>query len=54
MVVTMELEVDEDLGDREIIDLTRVVWTKLGKVCRGGGRGKVGEVSVGIKRIKLA
>lgn len=52
LVITMELEVDEDIGDRELLDVTRTVWSKLSKVCKGGNKSSVGEVSVGIKRAK--
>lgn len=51
-MITMEVEVDEDLGDREVLELTRVLWGKLGKVCKGGSKVRVGEVSVGVKRVK--
>jgi hypothetical protein len=52
LVLTMELEVDEDLGAREVLDVTRAVYTKLGKVCRAGNKKGVGEVSVGVKRAR--
>jgi hypothetical protein len=48
----MEVEVEEDLGDREVLEVTRTVWGKLGKVCKGGSKGRFGEVSVGVKRAK--
>lgn len=50
LVITVTLQVDEAMGDHEVLELTRDVWRKLSRVCGGKAR-RVGEVSVGIERL---
>jgi hypothetical protein len=47
MVVTLMVHVHPDVSDRDVLEVTKMVWGKVnGAVKSGGG----GEVSVGVKR----
>ncbi|KAF8064852.1 hypothetical protein FPV67DRAFT_1419729 [Lyophyllum atratum] len=52
LVVTLELHVRQDLGDGEVLELTRWAWEKCAAALDGGGRGGGGgmEVTVGVVR----
>jgi hypothetical protein len=44
------LQVDRDMGDNEVLQLTRDTWTRLSQVC-GAGKRRIGEVCVGVERV---
>ena len=50
LVITVMLQVDRDMGDNEVVQLTKETWVKLSRVC-GGGTRRVGEVCVGVERV---
>lgn len=53
LVVTMELHVRHDLGDDEVLALTRWAWERCASALGGrreGGEGRGPEVTVGVVR----
>ncbi|KAL0253517.1 hypothetical protein I308_100889 [Cryptococcus tetragattii IND107] len=49
LVVTLTVHVDSDLGDQEVLDVTKMAWSRVHQVVgKGGGEG--GEVGVSVKR----
>lgn len=50
LVITVMLQVDRDMGDNEVLQLTRDTWTRLSQVC-GAGKRRIGEVCVGVERV---
>ncbi|KAK8850348.1 hypothetical protein IAR55_004266 [Kwoniella newhampshirensis] len=55
LVVTLTVHVQEDVGDRDILDVTRMTWGKVNQAINGGGLGRLGkngegEVSIYVKR----
>lgn len=49
LVVTLTVHIDSDLGDQEVLDVTKMAWSRVHQVVgKGGGEG--GEVGVSVKR----
>lgn len=51
LVMTVMLQIKKDMGDNEVMQLTKETWGRLSKVCGGGGGRRIGEVSVGVERV---
>ena len=51
LVMTVMLQVEKDMGDNEVMQLTKETWGRLSKVCGGGKGRRIGEVSVGVERV---
>ncbi|UOH79792.1 hypothetical protein LQV05_000803 [Cryptococcus neoformans] len=49
LVVTLTVHVDSDLGDQEVLDVTKMAWSRVHQVVGKGG-GERGEVGVSVKR----
>jgi hypothetical protein len=49
--MTVMLQVAKDMGDNEVMQLTKETWGRLSKVCGGGAGRRIGEVSVGVERV---
>lgn len=47
MVVTLVVHVHPDVSDRDVLEVTKMVWGKVSPIVNCGGGG---EVSVGVKR----
>ena len=51
LVVSLTVHVHPDVSDREVLEVTRMVWGKVGGAVGVKGKaGAGGEVSVGVKR----
>ncbi|OWZ58188.1 hypothetical protein C368_01363 [Cryptococcus neoformans 125.91] len=49
LVVTLTVHVDSDLGDQEVLDVTKMAWSRVHQVVGKGG-GERGEVGVSVKK----
>ncbi|OXG54445.1 hypothetical protein J010_00826 [Cryptococcus neoformans] len=49
LVVTLTVHVDSDLGDQEVLDVTKMAWSRVHQVVGKGG-GERGEVGISVKK----